>query len=58
VMAALIYSLIAVYATGILFVRATLIAALTAFLFRVFAVRDHFPQIVPYAGEGPRTRAA
>src|SRR5262245_865054 len=39
VMAALIYSLIAVYATGIMFARATLIAGLTAFTFRLFAVR-------------------
>jgi uncharacterized membrane protein YeiH len=49
VAAALIYSLIAVYGHGWVFERATLIAGLSAFLFRVFAVRDHFPQIIPYA---------
>jgi uncharacterized membrane protein YeiH len=48
VWAALLYSLIAIYGHGWLFDRATLIAGLSAFLFRVFAVRDHFPQIVPY----------
>jgi uncharacterized membrane protein YeiH len=60
VLASLIYTLIALYAKGIVFSYATLIAALGAFLFRVFAVRDHFPQIVPYAapGEGPSARAA
>ncbi len=52
--------MIAVYAKGIVFSSATLIAVLVAFLFRVFAVRDHWPQIVPFAapGEGPGTRAA
>jgi len=29
------------------FFPVTLIAALVSFLFRVFAVRDHWPQIVP-----------
>lgn len=60
VIAALIYSMIALYASGIVFSYATLIAVLVAFLFRVFAVRDHFPQIVPYAapGESPGARAA
>jgi hypothetical protein len=60
VVASLIYSAIALYANGIVFSYATLIAALAAFLFRVFAVRDHFPQIVPYAapGKGPGRRAA
>jgi uncharacterized membrane protein YeiH len=48
VAAALIYSLIAVYGHGWVFERATLIAGLTAFLMRVFAVREHWPQIVPY----------
>ena len=60
VLAGLIYAMIALYAKGIVFSHATLIAALGAFLFRVFAVQDHFPQIVPYAapGEGPGARAA
>jgi uncharacterized membrane protein YeiH len=60
VLASLIYSMIALYAKGIVFSYATLIAALGAFLFRVFAVRDHFPQIVPFAAPGERrpTRAA
>ena len=49
VVASLSYSLLAVYARGWGFDRATGIAALSAFLFRVFAVRDHWPQIVPYA---------
>jgi uncharacterized membrane protein YeiH len=33
----------------------TLISVLVAFLFRVFAVRDHFPQIIPHdaPGQGP-----
>jgi uncharacterized membrane protein YeiH len=47
--AALLYSILAVHTKGWVFDHATLIAGLSAFLFRVFAVRDHFPQIVPYA---------
>ena len=37
----------------------TLISVLIAFLFRVFAVKDHWPQIVPYSAPaaGPRARA-
>jgi uncharacterized membrane protein YeiH len=60
VLASLIYSVIAIYAKGIVFAYATLIAVLVAFLFRVFAVRDHWPQIVPFStsGESPGTRAA
>ena len=49
VVASLSYTMLALYARGWGFDRATLIAALSAFLFRVFAVRDHWPQIVPYA---------
>jgi uncharacterized membrane protein YeiH len=48
VTAALLYSLIALYGHGWLFERATLIAGFSAFLIRVFAVRQHWPQIVPY----------
>jgi len=44
-----VYTLIALYATGIVFTYATLISVLVAFLFRVFAVRDHWPQIVPFS---------
>ena len=53
------YSLIAVYAKGsIALFHVTLIAVLVAFIFRVFAVRDHFRQIVPLAapGIGPDVR--
>ena len=49
VLASLVYALIALYATGIVFTYATLISVLVAFLFRVFAVRDHWPQIVPFS---------
>jgi uncharacterized membrane protein YeiH len=49
VWAALLYSILAVHTKGWAFDHATLIAGLSAFLFRVFAVRDHFPQVVPYA---------
>ena len=55
VLASGIYTLIALYAAGIVFAYATLIAVLVAFLFRVFAVRDHWPQIVPYSAPGTRT---
>jgi len=48
VWAGLSYSLIALYAHGWVFERATLIAGLSAFLMRVFAVRQHWPQVVPY----------
>jgi uncharacterized membrane protein YeiH len=57
VVAALVYTLIALYAKGPAFAHVTLIAALVAFAFRVFAVRDHWPQIVfatPSAGPGAR----
>ena len=49
VLASLVYTLIALYATGIVFTYATLISVLVAFLFRVFAVRDHWPQIIPFS---------
>jgi uncharacterized membrane protein YeiH len=48
VWAGLCYSLIAMYGHGWIFERATLIAGFSAFLMRVFAVRQHWPQIVPY----------
>jgi uncharacterized membrane protein YeiH len=56
VVASAVYTLIALNAKGMAFSHVTLVAALVAFLFRVFAVRDHWPQIVPLAapGAGPR----
>jgi uncharacterized membrane protein YeiH len=60
VLASVIYSVIAIYAKGIVFAYATLIAVLVAFLFRVLAVREHWAQMVPFAapGEGAGKRAA
>ena len=49
VVASLLYTMLALYTKGWLFSYAMLIAAAVAFLFRVFAVRDHWPQIVPFA---------
>ena len=54
VVASLLYTLLALYTRGWAFSYAMLIAAAVAFLFRVFAVRDHWPQIVfatPATGE-------
>ncbi len=56
VLASTVYSLIAVHEKGRLsFFPVTLIAVLVAFLFRVFAVREHWPSIVPLvaSAEGP-----
>lgn len=50
VLASTIYTVIAVMGTGLAFFPVTLIAVLVAFVFRVFAVREHWPQIVPLAG--------
>lgn len=61
VLASAVYTLIAVLLKGSLsFFPVTLISVLVAFLFRVFAVRDHWPQIVPLAapGTGPHARAS
>ena len=55
------YTMVAVWAQGSLqFFHITLIAVLIGFLFRVFAVRDHWKQAVPVAGAaaGPRAPAA
>lgn len=53
VLASSIYTLLAIYAQGrISFFSVTLIAVLVAFLFRVFAVREHWPSIVPRAASG------
>jgi uncharacterized membrane protein YeiH len=53
VWAALLYAILALYTKGWAFDHATLIAGLSAFLFRALAVRDHFPQIIPYAPPAP-----
>jgi uncharacterized membrane protein YeiH len=61
VLASTVYTVIAVLGKGIVsFFPVTLIAVLVAFVFRVFAVREHWPQIVPLAGPvaGPVTSAA
>ena len=61
VLAGAVYALIAVKAPpGLTFFPVTLIAVLAGFLFRVFAVRDHWKQIVPLEApaEGPDRRAA
>ncbi len=57
ILASAVYTGIAVAAKGLAFFPVTLIAVLVAFVFRVFAVREHWPQIVPLAGaaEGPET---
>ena len=48
VLASTVYTLIALHAKDSLsFFPTTLIAVLVAFLFRVFAVREHWPQLVP-----------
>jgi uncharacterized membrane protein YeiH len=50
VLASTVYALIAVFGSGsVSFFPVTLIAVLVAFVFRVFAVREHWPQIVPLA---------
>jgi uncharacterized membrane protein YeiH len=61
VLASTVYTVIAVLGkTSVSFFPVTLIAVLVAFVFRVFAVREHWPQIVPLAGPvaGPVTSAA
>jgi uncharacterized membrane protein YeiH len=60
VLASAIYAVLGVYEKESLsFFPVTLIAVLVAFLFRVFAVREHWPQIVPLAASaaGPHARA-
>jgi len=59
VLASSIYATVAVQMhTRVEFFPLTLVAVLTAFLFRVVAVREHWAQIVPLAGPaaGPRAR--
>ena len=60
VLASTVYTLLAVQEMKSLsFFPVTLIAVLVAFLFRVFAVRDHWPSIVPLIAPpaGPVARA-
>jgi uncharacterized membrane protein YeiH len=60
VLASTVYTLIALGTKDSLsFFPTTLIAVSVAFLFRVFAVRDHFPQLVPLVApaEGPAAKA-
>ena len=60
VLAGMVYSVLAMLELkGLSFFPVTLISVLVAFLFRVFAVRDHWPSIVPIAmpAAGPRKRA-
>ena len=59
VLASTVYTLIAMHLKeSNSFFPVTLIAALVGFVFRVFAVRDHWPSIVPLAApaEGPGAR--
>ena len=59
VLASTVYSLLAMMENATLtFFPVTLIAVLVSFTFRVFAVRDHWPQIVPLdaAAAGPTVR--
>jgi uncharacterized membrane protein YeiH len=50
VLASTIYALLAVPLKGsVSFFPVTLLAVLVAFVFRVFAVREHWPSIVPFA---------
>jgi uncharacterized membrane protein YeiH len=60
VLASAVYTLLAqMEMKSLSFFPVTLIAATVAFVFRVFAVKDHWPQIVPYAApaQGPVARA-
>ena len=59
VLASTVYALIAVHMSGRRsFFPVTLIAVLVAFVFRVFAVRDHWGSLVPLVApaEGPATQ--
>ncbi len=59
VLAGGVYSVLALYEkNSATFFPVTLISVLVAFVFRVFAVREHWAQIVPYVpAAGPATRA-
>jgi uncharacterized membrane protein YeiH len=59
VLASAVYSLLAIYEMHSLsFFPVTLIAVLVSFIFRIFAVKEHWAQIVPYApqAQGPAVR--
>jgi uncharacterized membrane protein YeiH len=59
VLASTTYTVLAVWEKGhVSFFPVTLIAVLVSFLFRVLAVREHWPSVVPYAASttGPAVR--
>jgi uncharacterized membrane protein YeiH len=59
VLASTVYTLLAVHQpVSLSFFPVTLIAVLVAFLFRVFAVREHWPSIVPLAAPAADPKAA
>lgn len=60
VLAGAVYSLIAVLDKSAAFFPVTLVSVLVAFVFRVFAVREHWPQMVPLQApaEGPEMGSA
>jgi len=54
VLASMVYTLLAVWEKGRLsFFPVTLIAGLVSFLFRVFAVGQHWPSVVPVKNTAP-----
>jgi uncharacterized membrane protein YeiH len=59
ILASTVYVALAMLTRGLQFFPVTLISVLAAFVFRVFAVREHWKQIVPYSApaEGPRAAA-
>jgi uncharacterized membrane protein YeiH len=59
VLASGVYALIALAgADNTQFFPVTLISVLVAFVFRIFAVREHWPQLVPRDTPGPRAMTA
>jgi uncharacterized membrane protein YeiH len=52
-LAGTVYTVLAVLTKGLHFFPVTLIAVLVTFTFRVFAVREHWPSIVPIAVPAP-----
>ena len=59
VLASGVYALIALLgADSTQFFPVTLISVLVAFVFRIFAVREHWPQIVPRNASAPRAMTA
>jgi uncharacterized membrane protein YeiH len=57
VLAGSVYTLLWQLTKGMSFFPVTLIAVAVTFVFRVFAVRDHFPSIVPSCAPPERTGA-